>query len=347
MGTRRYVWNKVLNGIKNGEKLNFYQLRNKYVTIKNNDTINDWEKQTPKDIRAGAIRDMVKGYNSAISNFKNGNINNFSLRYKKKKDNQSIEIPKTAIKYNNGRLYIYKTYINDEIKTSRDNYTKGELDIEYDCRLSFVNGEWYLYVPVKFNLKPRKNINSSCSLDPGVRKFQTIYSETHTMKIEMNKEVIRGLYTKIDTLRSLRARKIIKNNKGINRRMKRINNLIDDLHWKSINYVTSNFDTIFIPRFESQEIGKKMMNRKINRDLFQLKHYTFLERLKSKCRMIDGCNLIVCTEEYTSKTCGNCGILNDIGSREMYDCKGCFYRVDRDINGSRNIMIKCIKELER
>ena len=110
-----------MNGIKNGEKLNFYQLRNKYVTIKNNDTINDWEKETPKDIRAGAIRDMVKGYNSAISNFKNGNINKFSLRYKKKKDNQSIEIPKTAIKYNNGRLYIYKTYINDEIKTSRDN----------------------------------------------------------------------------------------------------------------------------------------------------------------------------------------------------------------------------------
>ena len=122
--------------------------------------------------------------------------------------------------------------------------------------------------------------------------------------------------------------------------MKRIKNLIDDLHWKSINYITSNFDTIFIPRFESQEIGKKMMSRKTNRDLFQLKHYRFLERLKSKCRMIDGCNLIVCTEEYTSKTCGNCGILNDIGSREMYDCKGCLYRVDRDINGSRNIMIK-------
>jgi transposase len=71
------------------------------------------------------------------------------------------------------------------------------------------------------------------------------------------------------------------------------------------------------------------MSRKTNRDLFQLKHYTFLERLN------------------TSKTCGNCGILNDIGSREMYDCKGCLYRVDRDINGSRNIMIKCIKELER
>ncbi len=44
-------------------------MKNKYVTIKNNNTINDWEKETPKDIRAGAIRDMVKGYNSAISNF--------------------------------------------------------------------------------------------------------------------------------------------------------------------------------------------------------------------------------------------------------------------------------------
>ena len=63
MGTRRYVYNKALEKIKNGEKANFYDLRNKIVTAKNNDTINNWELDTPKDIRAGARNIAIKRFN--------------------------------------------------------------------------------------------------------------------------------------------------------------------------------------------------------------------------------------------------------------------------------------------
>ena len=110
MGTRRYVYNKALEKIKNGEKANFYDLRNKIVTAKNNDTINDWELDTPKDIRAGAIRDLVKNHKTAFSNLRNGNINGFKIGFCKKKNYPSIEIPKSAIKLENG-LSIFKTYI--------------------------------------------------------------------------------------------------------------------------------------------------------------------------------------------------------------------------------------------
>ena len=49
----------------------------------------------------------------------------------------------------------------------------------------------------------------------------------------------------------------------------------------------------------------------------------------------------ICTEEYTSKTCGPCGILNNVGSRDVFS----YGLIDSDINGARNIPIKRLKEL--
>jgi putative transposase len=47
------------------------------------------------------------------------------------------------------------------------------------------------------------------------------------------------------------------------------------------------------------------------------------------------------TEEYTSKTCTNCGHLHGaLGSNKVYDCASCGVVYDRDAGGSRNILIK-------
>ena len=54
--------------------------------------------------------------------------------------------------------------------------------------------------------------------------------------------------------------------------------------------------------------------------------------------------MIVNTEEYTSKTCGVCGTINNVGSKEVFTCSKCNLVIDRDINGTRNIYIKsCVK----
>jgi len=89
---------------------------------------------------------------------------------------------------------------------------------------------------------------------------------------------------------------------------------------------------------------KKNKIRCVNRNLLQLKHYLFQQRLKAKCEL-RGCSLDICTEEYTSKTCGRCGILNNVGSRDVFSCSSCCLVVDRDVNGARNIAIKRLKEL--
>ena len=72
---------KTIENIRNGEKVNFMDLRNKLVTAKNNN-LNDWELETPKEIRAHSVKDVCKAYKSAISNLKAGNIKYFKLNYK-------------------------------------------------------------------------------------------------------------------------------------------------------------------------------------------------------------------------------------------------------------------------
>ena len=344
MGTRRYVYNKTLEKIKNGEKANFYDLRNKIVTAKNNDTINNWELDTPKDIRAGAIRDLVKNHKTAFSNLKNGNINGFKMGFCKKKSFPSIEIPKSAIKLENG-LSIFKTYIPDKIKISRKdkiNYT-----IDYDCRLQFKNNKWFLIIPIKTEIKKIKNRNEWCSMDPGVRTFQTIYSEENITQIKIRKEVVKKLQQKLDTFKSLRDKKIITKSRYSRKEKKvffRINNLIDDLHHKTCSYLTKTFNHIILPSFDSQEMTKKSKNKSLNRDLLQLKHFMFKERLRSKCKIMS-CTLDICTEEFTSKTCGVCGCINNVGSKDILQCKDCNCIIDRDVNGARNIAIKRFNEL--
>ena len=59
-----------------------------------------------------------------------------------------------------------------------------------------------------------------------------------------------------------------------------------------------------------------------------------------KCSTLKDVKVIICTEEYTSKTCTKWGTINNVGSSEIYKCKSCKLILDRDINGTRNILIK-------
>lgn len=188
--------------------------------------------------------------------------------------------------------------------------------------------------------------NRFCALDPGIRSFQTVYSEEEIIQFQIKKETIRKLQLKIDKFKSLRSRKRIRKHR-LKRREKKIyfqmTNLIDELHYKVINYLTNKYTLIILPSFESQKMTKNKIG--INRSLLQLKHYTFKQRLKDKCEE-KRCHFYSCTEEYTSKTCTRCGSLKEIKGLEVYKCENCKLMINRDVNGARNIAIKILKEMK-
>ena len=348
MGTRRYVYNRVLEKIKKKEetKISFQSLRNKYVTGKNNPLVQKWELEIPKDIRAGAIRDLVKNYTSSFSLLKRRRIQGFNMKYASKKDVQSIEVPKSAIKLGNG-VFMYNTYIPEKIKVGKRE--KLNFKIDCDCRLTLENDKWFLCVPIKVlasKLEERDEKKDFCALDPGIRSFQTVYSEDIVLQIKVREERLKKLQEKLDLFKSLRDRKIIKRKRYKRRERKtyfELNNLIDDLHFKTIKYLTDTFRHVIIPTFETQKMSSKNRNKRVNRNLLQLKHYLFRKRLESKC-MMKKCTIDVCTEEYTSQTCGRCGCLTKIGVKDIFKCRSCNIVIDRDVNGARNIAIKRLNE---
>ncbi|CAG8833314.1 26403_t:CDS:1, partial [Gigaspora margarita] len=58
-----------------------------------------------------------------------------------------------------------------------------------------------------------------------------------------------------------------------------------------------------------------------------------------------GRRLIICTEEYTSKTCGHCEyIKNNLGGNKKFKCDECGLIIDRDVNGARNILLKLLSQ---
>lgn len=345
MGTYRVVYNRAVADIEeNKAAINFYELRNKHVTQKGNEVANDWEFETPKDIRAGAVKQLASNYKAAFTNLKKANIKHFKMGFKRKQQTQSICIPKTALKLTKGKLQVYPRYIKDKINCHWSQ-SKKILDnggINHDVNLVYDNRNFYLHVPMDCKIShpgPKEDI---CAVDPGVRNFATIYSNTKYVKVTPNKEILRKLHVKLDKLRSLRARKLIskKQYKAMHyTTMRRLNCLIDELHFKTCNLLLNNYETVILPPYESQVmVGRKGLSSNTKRNMLSLRPYQFRTRLKQK---LTGHVLYETTEEFTSKTCTRCGNVKlDLGINDTYNCDKCKLVIDRDVNGARNIMLK-------
>lgn len=84
----------------------------------------------------------------------------------------------------------------------------------------------------------------------------------------------------------------------------------------------------------------RIIKKSTVRSLLALSHFAFRMRLIEKAKEL-GRRVLVVNEAFTTKTCGSCGKLNDVGASKVYQC-GCGYCMDRDVHGSRNIFIRYI-----
>ena len=116
------------------------------------------------------------------------------------------------------------------------------------------------------------------ALDPGVRVFQTFYSpdkdfgsltmrktqKPDTSKKQKNdwSQEIRKLDAtdaELDSkMLSYRQRRDLTKSKY--RSIERVRNLINEVHKKVANYLCSNYDTILLPVFETQQMVRKQKN---------------------------------------------------------------------------------------
>ena len=328
--------------------------------IKNEFDKIDYCSVVPDKIRLGGVEDALKGKSNAILKYKKTKeISNFKFR-KKYDVSQSLSLDKNSVSFKNGKLRIFPTKMKEslEFRNLKGNEflkikkEKSIPKILNNCRLVMKhNSIFYLYIPFSIPKNNSKLENRIVALDPGIRNFQAYYSETSCgfLGIECRQRILKlkkiafNLQSKIQLLKNSKTKNKWKLNK-LKREWKRIiskpTRLLEDLHKKVSLFLCKNFDTILIPEFESQKIIKKMKSQKFKKEVIdttlQLSHYKFRMFLTHKANLMNK-NVIVVTEEYTSKTCGGCGNRKQVG--KFYKCK-CGFELDRDLNGARNIFIK-------
>jgi putative transposase len=233
-------------------------------------------------------------------------------------------------------------------------------ELHYDTRLVLNRlGKFYLCIPQPLeiwaeNQGPTQSEDAVIALDPGVRTFMTGYDPSGRA-IEWGKNDISRIYrlshiyVKIQSKRDsihgkVAKRKRYKLRKVMLRIHQKIHSLINDCHHKLAKWLCQNYRVILLPEFKTQGMvrrGKRRIRSKTARMMLTWSHFRFRQFLLHKIREYPWCQVIVCTEEYTSKTCGSCGhIHRKLGGSKVFRCPSCAAELDRDINGARNILLR-------
>lgn len=334
----------------------------KDIIVKSNISNLKYKTQVNSHVLDGAIQDACAKFKSCLTNLKRGNIKHFRLRYlNQSKATKTIKIEKYFIdkEKNTFCSSVFKNAFSLKRKLNKNDSRRINNGDKYvDFKLSEINNdftihynsktnEFILLNPIKIEqIKLHKN-KDTISLDPGIRTFQTGFSNNKCIEIGNNlKPKIKKYLKKIDRIKE-NTNVSIKIKKKIEKKCyKKIENAVDDLHWKSINYLTNNFGNILIGNLSTKSIAnnnsKNNLDKMTKRIGLSMKLYQFKQRLSYKCeqRKIGYAEI---DEAYTSKTCTNCGYLkNDLGDSKVYKCNSCKFIIGRDYGGARNIFINGI-----
>lgn len=360
MGAYRWTYNKCLEWKKQNigsEEWNLENMRKNFIC---QDAIKDkpFLKDVPTDVRDEGLRDLIKNLKSNLAKIKKKTLKSFTMQFKSRKQNQSISIRHRDYGRTKGKFQ----FLN-EIKTAEPIDANK---VNHDLRIQRDNiGNFYMCLPTDKMFKSDNQaktfssvgMDGVISLDPGVRSFMTGYDSFNKNIIHIAPNDINHIYDKcliIDSLESqcskLTGKKRKRLKKAILRLRQKIRYMIKDLHFKVAKFLCLNYKVILLPIFETQNMiktNKRKISKETVRKMVRFSHYTFRQRLLNKSLEFVNCNVIIVDESFTSKTCGNCGKIDEeLKSSKVYNCvnqtgkKGCGIKMDRDANGARNILIK-------
>ncbi len=300
----------------------------------------EWSTEVPYQIKSIAIKDACAAVKNAKKKYKDtGAINKCRFRSRKNLI-QSCYIPKSAVK----KPGIYYTVLGE--LRYKENLPKSF----GDCRLVCAYGEYYLTVPQEVQRQISDNQGRVVALDPGIRTFQTFFSETNFGELGTEANlVIQKLCFKLDKLISkiskAKCEQKKRFKKAANRLRYKIKCKVAELHHKTARFLVDNFDVILLPTFETSQMSKRAKRRIISksaRQMLTLSHYKFKQFLKHKAFEFNKVVLDV-SEAYTSKTVSWTGeIIKNLGGKKSITSLLDGRSMPRDLNGARGIFLRAV-----
>ena len=189
------------------------------------------------------------------------------------------------------------------------------------------------------------------SIDPGIKTLSTVYTpEGILMKLGNNiQKIYKRISDRINKLNEILPTKKGRTKQNIRKRLSKlrskIRSMVENIHITIASFLARSIDELILPKLDVSNIinkARRNLNKGIVKDIIYKSPYKF------HCKIIDQCDkyntkIIEATEEYTSKTCGNCfnrKTKEEQKGERVYECKKCGIKIDRDYNGARNIMLK-------
>lgn len=344
LGVQRLVYNQAIQHYKDKE----FEVRHwmKLYAIVFYELDVDYVKEVPYAIRLNAVKDAYTSWRTNCKKAKNSR-KPFSLRFKSRKDKvQSCHIPKSAI----STLGIYHTKSGRMKFSETDWFANSEIS---DCRLIYDHGRWFISIPRKVTTQcVSETQGGAVAIDPGIRNFGTYFSTDgrfgwvgqrafeRVLKLNIRIDKIKSIIAKTeDKLYKFRLKRVL------DRLHHKIQDLVDELHWKFINFLTKEFSVVIFPPFNVSDMVKasaRKIRKVVVRSMMALRFYEFKERLKNKCKERHVL-FIEQNEAWTSKTNSfNGEVMTNLGGREFFNYQG--LKINRDVNGSRNILLRAMRD---
>ena len=253
--------------------------------------------------------------------------------------------------------------------TFRNVQTRDELPddcFSSDFAIHFNHGQFYLQVPRRLNpleLKKRvpTEVDSVCAIDPGARKFATIYSpegrieflgtntnhviDTCVRRIDRRKKRLVKLKGKKPTSRRDKKCWRLKMQKYIRQRLaseQKASEVVKNMHYNFAHHICSSYKKVIYPdiNLTNAVSTSKDLSKAVKLRISQLRFGRFKDRL-SQTASIYGTEILTGSEAFTSKQCGKCGELNNnLGKSEIWHCPSCGCEADRDGHAARNILLR-------
>ena len=215
-------------------------------------------------------------------------------------------------------------------------------------------GRWFLICKVEVQIAAESQGKAMVACDPGVRTFLTTFSPVDCAKIGKGFAArVRPMLMRLDKLFGQRKKFLnaapkawkqchrdrFRNfQKRIFSIRNKVQDLMNDLHKRAADFLTTNYDVILLPTFETSEMvtkGKRKITSRTVRQMLSLGHYGF-KQYRGWIAYKRGKTVLVCSEAYTSRTDSRSGEMVNVGAAKTIN------GLDRDVNGARGTFLRAL-----
>ena len=336
-GCTRFVYNHFLNERKEqyqqNKKSDNYCAQAKSLTKIKKKAETEWLKEVNSQTLQFALRSL----DTAFLNFFRGNAQ--FPKFKSKKHKNTFTIPQFG-KIEDGKVIIPKFKEGIKVKLHREVKGKiGKMNIT-----KTPTGKYYVSIFTEQIIDELPKTGKQVGIDLGLKDF-VITSD--------NKKFKNNRYTKKYAKQLKKAQQHLsrkqKGSNGFEKQKLKVAKIhekivscrLDTLH-KVSHKLVNEFDVIVL---EDLNVKGMIKNHKLSKHIADASWGNFITLLQYKCDWY-GKELVKVNRFYpSSKTCGDCGWINQnlkLSDRE-WTCKSCGVVHDRDENASRNILKEGLK----